>query len=93
MPATFKTHIGGAVVELPATVRTIRESLPEEWHKEFNEAVEDCPANELFALLAKWALKPTTAEEEDRAVFEMLERREREFVEQKRREAEAGEPG
>lgn len=71
--ATFKTIIGGELVELPATIAGIRETLPEERRAEFDNEVEHTPGSDLLRVLTHWALESTDAPAEDAAVFQRLE--------------------
>jgi hypothetical protein len=73
MHPTLKTHIGGELVELPGTIAAVRQQLPVEDIAEFDHEVENAPAHQLTAILARWALRGTGADEEDEEMFSRLE--------------------
>ncbi|MEU5417792.1 hypothetical protein [Streptomyces sp. NPDC020667] len=71
-PATWTTHIDGELVEIPATIDTIRTALPEEQLAAFDAEVGSASADQLQLVLASWALSLTSAGEEDDAVIARL---------------------
>ncbi|MET9297118.1 hypothetical protein [Streptomyces sp. NPDC003077] len=74
MDATFKTVIGGELVELPGTIAAIRSTLDAGRADEFDREIAHLPAAELPAALVRWALAGTGADEEDDALFDRLAR-------------------
>ncbi|MEU3188670.1 hypothetical protein ABZ707_31405 [Streptomyces sp. NPDC006923] len=74
MDATFKTVIGGEVVELPGTIAAVRASMDAGRAAEFDREIEHVPAADLPAVLVRWALAGTGADEEDELLFERLSR-------------------
>ncbi|WP_372409663.1 hypothetical protein [Streptomyces luteireticuli] len=65
MAKTFTTTIGGRRVELPGTIRSIREVLPEEQRAEFEQEAEQAGADEIGGVLARWALRTPQAYDPD----------------------------
>ncbi|WKK21875.1 hypothetical protein QZH56_24000 [Streptomyces olivoreticuli] len=61
MAKTFTTTIGGRTVELPGTIRTIREALPAERREEFEREAEQAGADGISGVLARWALRTPQA--------------------------------
>ncbi|WP_406399885.1 hypothetical protein [Streptomyces uncialis] len=61
MAKSFTTTIGGSKVELPGTIRTIREALAPELVDAFTEDVEDAGPDEVPGVLARWALRTPQA--------------------------------
>ncbi|MCX4661358.1 hypothetical protein [Streptomyces uncialis] len=61
MAKSFTTTIGGSKVELPGTIRTIREALAPELVDAFIEDVEDAGPDEVPGVLARWALRTPQA--------------------------------
>lgn len=88
MAATFTTHIGGEMVELPASINGIRAALPEEWREKFDEEVGDAHARDLLLILNRWALRPTPAWDEDIAAVEALREEERQVLAERARDEE-----
>ncbi|MGW1993839.1 hypothetical protein [Embleya sp. NPDC001921] len=88
MAATFTTHIGGEMVELPASINGIRAALPEEWREKFDEEVGDAHARDLLLILNRWALRPTPAWDEDIAAVEALREEERQILAERARDEE-----
>ncbi|RLV01254.1 hypothetical protein CTZ27_12070 [Streptomyces griseocarneus] len=50
----FTTTYRGELIHVPATIKAVREFLPEGRRQEFTEAVENAPAEDLSELLAEW---------------------------------------
>jgi hypothetical protein len=73
MDPTFKTIVDGELVELPATIATIRAALPAEQAEQFDAEVEHAGADRLPMVLAQWALRGTGADQEDAELFRLLE--------------------
>lgn len=73
MHPTLKTMIGGELVELPGTIATIRPTVPADRRAEFDAEVETAAADQLPAVLARWALTATNADAEDDDLFARLE--------------------
>ncbi|WP_372412067.1 hypothetical protein [Streptomyces luteireticuli] len=71
-PATWTTHIDGELVEIPATIDTVRTALLKEQRVVFDAEVGSAPADQLPLVLASWALSLTSAGEEDDAVIARL---------------------
>ncbi|QIQ02665.1 hypothetical protein [Streptomyces liangshanensis] len=74
MDATFKTVIGGKLVELPGTIAGVRATMDAGRAAEFDREIEHVPADRLPAALVRWALAGTGADDEDDALFERLAR-------------------
>ncbi|MGW9208434.1 hypothetical protein ACWGR4_15785 [Embleya sp. NPDC055664] len=55
----FVTSMDDVVYTLPATIASIRASLPADEHDAFTKAIEDTPARELPLALYHWAEKHT----------------------------------
>ncbi|MFF4530446.1 hypothetical protein ACFY1P_14340 [Streptomyces sp. NPDC001407] len=73
MAKTFTTTIGGRTVELPGTIRTIREALPAEQREEFEREAEQAGADEISGVLARWALRtPQAHDPEEEALIARL---------------------
>ncbi|WP_259454412.1 hypothetical protein [Streptomyces ginkgonis] len=73
MDPTFKTVIDGELVELPATIVTIRAALPADQTEQFDAEVQHAAADRLPMVLAQWALRGTGADQEDDELFRRLE--------------------
>ncbi|MFX4293609.1 hypothetical protein [Streptomyces bohaiensis] len=73
MHPTLKTIVGGEVVELPGTIATIRPTIPADQREQFEREVETAAVDQLPAVLAKWALSTTGADQEDAVLFASLE--------------------
>ncbi|MYS83327.1 hypothetical protein [Embleya scabrispora] len=54
----FRTVVDGRWVTVPATIAGIREALPEERREAFTKTIEETPARDLFATMARWASTP-----------------------------------
>ncbi|MEU0939328.1 MULTISPECIES: hypothetical protein [unclassified Embleya] len=61
----FRTHIAGREVALPGTIADIREALPETDRADFVREIESASADELFGLMASWALRTPEAHDPD----------------------------
>ncbi|MFE7132005.1 hypothetical protein ACFVIM_14190 [Streptomyces sp. NPDC057638] len=62
MPKELVTTLSdGRRVHLPATIRTIREALPPDLHRDFTEDVENAGPDEIPGVLARWALRTPQA--------------------------------
>ncbi|WP_406296790.1 hypothetical protein OG948_14395 [Embleya sp. NBC_00888] len=59
------THIGGREVTLPGTIADIREALPEALRADFEREIESVSADELFGVMASWALRTPQAHDPD----------------------------
>ncbi|MGK5545710.1 DUF721 domain-containing protein [Streptomyces sp. URMC 127] len=71
--ATWTTHIGGELVEIPATIDGIRAALPEDQQPAFDAEIGSTPADQLQLVLASWSLSATPAAgEEDDAIIARL---------------------
>jgi hypothetical protein len=70
----LRTRVRGEVVELPGTIAGIREALANEAEQEeFEREVENVGADEMFGVLAKWALRtPQAYDPDEEALVERL---------------------
>ncbi|MFD7922493.1 hypothetical protein ACFV3R_25115 [Streptomyces sp. NPDC059740] len=73
MDATLKTVVGGELVELPGTIATVRQTLDDDQAQAFDAEVEHAAAADLPAVVARWALAQAGADDEDEALFALLE--------------------
>jgi hypothetical protein len=68
----WHTVVSGRAVDLPATLPTIRAALTPAQAADLDAEIARTPALDLPLVLARWALAPTDAAEEDEAVFARL---------------------
>jgi hypothetical protein len=68
----WHTVVSGRQVDLPATLPTIRAALTAAQAADLDAEIARTPALDLPLVLARWALAPTDAAEEDEAVFARL---------------------
>ncbi|MFE3206303.1 hypothetical protein [Embleya sp. NPDC059237] len=68
----LRTHIGGALVDLPGTIGEIRAGLPEDRRAAFDAAIDATPLHLVPAVAARWGL-PAEAVAEDEEAFRRLE--------------------
>ncbi|MFF2020990.1 hypothetical protein ACFVW2_04150 [Streptomyces sp. NPDC058171] len=66
------TYMTGGPVRVPATIRGVREALPEELRARFVAEIEDAPADQLPFTLVRWAMNIPT--EHDAAEEALLDR-------------------
>lgn len=66
--ATWRTHIDGREVEIPATIEGIRAIVPEGDVEKYDAQVRHTPAQDLHKVLARWALPQEAADEDDAVV-------------------------
>ncbi|MFE4664009.1 hypothetical protein ACFRI7_09150 [Streptomyces sp. NPDC056716] len=57
-------HMTGGAVQVPSTIRGVRESLPEELRAEFTADIENAPADQLRFTLLRWAMNIPTEHDE-----------------------------
>ncbi|MGV9311260.1 hypothetical protein ACWDR0_03585 [Streptomyces sp. NPDC003691] len=57
-------HMTGGTVQVPATIRGVREALPGELRARFTAEIEATPADRLGVVLARWAMSIPTAHDE-----------------------------
>ncbi|MFI5803821.1 hypothetical protein [Streptomyces sp. NPDC051561] len=69
---TWHTVVSGRRIDLPATLPTIRAALTAAQAADLDAEIARTPALDLPLVLARWALAPTDAAEEDEAVFARL---------------------
>ncbi|WP_414167244.1 hypothetical protein ACMATS_06430 [Streptoverticillium reticulum] len=73
MPKTFTVHMTGGPVEVPATILGIRQALPEADRDQFTAEAESAAADELPALLARWAMNiPTEHDAAEEALLQQV---------------------
>ncbi|MBH1933735.1 hypothetical protein I5Q34_05400 [Streptomyces sp. AV19] len=65
MAKYFTTTVLGRRIELPGTIRSIREALPEKQRAEFEREAEHAGADEIAGVLARWALRTPQAYDPD----------------------------
>ncbi|MFI0978477.1 hypothetical protein ACH4SP_15945 [Streptomyces sp. NPDC021093] len=68
----WHTVVSGRQIDLPATLPTIRAALTAAQAADLDAEIARTPALDLPLVLARWALAPTDAAEEDEAVFARL---------------------
>ncbi len=68
------TYLDGESVALPRTVNGVRAALPPERRGEFDRAVGEAPAEELFAVVGHWAIETRPdLRAHDETLFRQLE--------------------
>ncbi|MFI5617852.1 hypothetical protein [Streptomyces sp. NPDC051567] len=69
MAKTLTMYMTGGPVQVPATIRGVREALPAELREEFTAEAENTEVGELPMLLARWVMQvPTGYEAEEEAL-------------------------
>ncbi|MFR9724977.1 hypothetical protein ACL02R_16670 [Streptomyces sp. MS19] len=68
------TYLDGEAVALPRTIKDVRAALPPERRGEFDRAVSEAPAEELFGLVGHWAIETRPdLRAKDESLFAQLE--------------------
>ncbi|MFI5616749.1 hypothetical protein [Streptomyces sp. NPDC051567] len=66
-------YMTGGPVQVPATIRGVREALPEGLRDRFAAEIDDAPAGELQYTLARWAMNiPTEHDADEEALLERV---------------------
>lgn len=66
-------YMTAGTVRLPATIRGVREALPEEERAAFTAEIENAAADELRTVLVRWAMNiPTEHDDAERALVERI---------------------
>ncbi|MFE2046408.1 hypothetical protein ACFXAZ_36940 [Streptomyces sp. NPDC059477] len=74
-----RTWVNGREVDVPNTIPTIRDALPQERRADFDQAVDTAGVHEIHAVMRHWMLEaipdPEADAIEDRLLREEAERR------------------
>jgi len=67
-------HMTGGAVQVPATIRGVRDALPDAERAKFTDEIENTPAEDLATVLVRWAMSiPTEYDEAEEALVERVQ--------------------